>query len=91
MATEDEHTEFIFLGFYTVSRCRSRGESEVHPSEKARKRPTLALKPRADITRSPKQGYQWPHKKDLCPQKFFEKNVSWFPCPLPKFLAPLLT
>ena len=30
---------------------------------------TLALKPRADVTRSPKQGYQWPHKKDLCPTK----------------------
>ena len=24
---------------------------------------TLALKPRADVTRSSKQGYQWPHKK----------------------------
>ena len=33
--------------------------------------PTLALKPRGDITRSPKQGYQWPHEKDLCPPKFF--------------------
>ena len=22
-----------------------------------------------NITRSPKQGYQWPHKKDLCPPK----------------------
>ena len=31
--------------------------------------PTLALKPRRDITRSPKQGYQWPHKNDLCPPK----------------------
>ena len=30
---------------------------------------TLALKPRGDITRSPKQGYQWPHKKDSCPPK----------------------
>ena len=28
--------------------------------------PTLALKPRGDITRSPKQGYQWTHKKDIC-------------------------
>ena len=27
--------------------------------------PTVALKPRGDVTRSPKQGYQWPHKKDL--------------------------
>ena len=28
---------------------------------------TLSLKPRTDATRSPKQGYQWPHKKDWCP------------------------
>ena len=35
---------------------------------------TVALKPRADITRSPKQGYQWPHKKDLCPAIFFIKK-----------------
>ena len=34
---------------------------------------TLALKPRADITRSPKQGYQWPHEKDMCPPKI--KNI----------------
>ena len=24
----------------------------------------------------PKQGYQWPHKKDLCPPKFFFKKVE---------------
>ena len=38
--------------------------------------PSLALEPRGDITRSPEQGYQWPHKKDLCPPKFrnFLKN-----------------
>ena len=35
---------------------------------------TLALNPRADVTRSPKQGYQWPHKKDLCPPKIFFKK-----------------
>ena len=31
-----------------------------------------------DITRSPKQGYQWPHKKDLYPPKkfFFLKKQS---------------
>ena len=33
--------------------------------------PTLALKPKGDVTRSPKQGYQWPHKKDPCPPKNF--------------------
>ena len=34
---------------------------------------TLALKPRGDVIRSPNQGYQWPHKKDLCPSKL-KKN-----------------
>ena len=35
---------------------------------------TLALKPRAEVTRSPKQGYQWPHKTDWYPpKKFFIK------------------
>ena len=32
---------------------------------------TLALKPRADVTRSPKQGYQWPH---TCPPKILKKT-----------------
>ena len=36
---------------------------------------TLPLKPRADVNRSPKQGYQWPHKKDLCPPKFFANDT----------------
>ena len=31
---------------------------------------TLALKPWANITRSPKQGYQMLHEKDLCPPIF---------------------
>ena len=45
---------------YTVSRCRTRGESEDHTGKKARKKGSihLALKPGADVTRSPKQGYQ---------------------------------
>ena len=48
---------------------------------------TLALKLRADITRSRKQGYQWPHKKDSCPPKnvlFFEIVSFFCSCP-PKF------
>ena len=32
--------------------------------------PTLALKPRGDITRSPKQGYQWAHKWTCVQQNF---------------------
>ena len=59
-----------------VSRCSTRGESQgtcnatrTPPPSANKAEPTLALKPRGDITRSPKQGYQWPHKKDSCPPK----------------------
>ena len=74
---------------YTVSRCCNRGESEDHTSEKAcKKGSTLALKPRADVTRSPKQGYRWPHEKELGPPKNFNKKknkegsaISFKKCP----------
>ena len=36
--------------------------------------PTLALKPRGDVTISPKQEFQWPHKKDLCILKSFSRT-----------------
>ena len=36
--------------------------------------PSLALKPRGDVTRSPKQGYQWPHKWACVQQKFKKKK-----------------
>ena len=51
----------------TVSRCCTRGESENCTGEKAHKGCNLDLKP--DITQSQRQGYQWPHEKDLCPPK----------------------
>ena len=35
---------------------------------------TLALNSRVDVTRSPKQRYEWPHKKDWCPSIFLKKN-----------------
>ena len=57
-----------YADLYTVSRCHTRGESEDHTSEKTCKG---SLKPRADLTRIPKQGYQWPHEKGSCPSKFF--------------------
>ena len=38
--------------------------------------PTLALKPKGDVTRSPKQGNKWPQKWTCVQQKFnfFFKN-----------------
>ena len=44
----------------TVNRCYTRDESEDHTEEKACKGSTPALKPRTDITRSPKQ---WSYKR----------------------------
>ena len=40
------------------------------------RQPTLALKPRGDITRNPKQGYQWPQNRTcVCVrQKYLKKN-----------------
>ena len=36
--------------------------------------PTLDLKPKAEVTRRSKQGYQWPHERDLCLSKSFKKT-----------------
>ena len=68
-------------GYQEVSRCLTRDESQemcnTYTSAKWVwiRLPTLALKPRVDIARSPKHGYQWPHKKDLCPQKI-KKQIN---------------
>ena len=59
----------------------------LHSSNKAE--PTLALKPRGDVTRSPEQGYQWPHKWTCVQQKFEKKNyfiVVIHHSPILKFL-----
>ena len=37
--------------------------------------PTLALKPRGDITRSPKQVYQWPQKWTCVQKKSLKKII----------------
>ena len=51
-------------------------ETHMPPPSANKAEPTLALKPTEDVTRSPKQGYQWPHKKDSCPpKKNFKKNL----------------
>ena len=70
------------VGCQEVSRCCTRGESQgtctithMPPLSLNKAEPTLALKPRGEVTRSPKQGYQWPHKKDSCPpKKIFKKK-----------------
>ena len=68
-----------------AGRCHTRGESQetcnvtcMPPLSLNKAEPTLALKPRGDVTRSPKQGYQWPHKKDSCPPNFKKKKSCSF-------------
>ena len=49
--------------------------------------PSLALKPRGDVTRSPKQGYQWPNKWTCVQQNFLKKKKKKFNC---THLLPIL-
>ena len=48
------------------------------PLQKANKaEPTLALNPRKNVTRNPKQGYQWPPKKDMCVHQKLKKHLCF--------------
>ena len=38
---------------------------------------TLALKPRVDVTRSPKQAYQWPAKGHISSKKLKKKKIPF--------------
>ena len=62
-----------------VGQCakNSTMRNPLHAGENARK-PGIhpSFKPTADVPRSPKQGYQWPHEKDLCPPKIKKKKNS---------------
>ena len=49
---------------------------EVNLSQAQIRLPTLALKPRGDITRSPKQGYQCPTKGLMSSKFFLTKNTK---------------
>ena len=44
------------------------------PLPSANKAAPLALKPRGDVTRMPKQGYQWPPQKRLMSSKIKKNN-----------------
>ena len=58
--------------------CSTRGGSQetyiTFTSAMRIRQPTLALKPRGDVTRNPKQGYQWPQKWTCVRQKLLKKK-----------------
>ena len=60
------------LRHYSLNTKLNENVATKHASERS----TLALKPRGDVTRSPKQGYQWPHEKNSCPPKNFKKKLN---------------
>ena len=49
--------------------------SHTPPQSSNKAEHTLALKPGEDVTRSPKQGYQWPQKWTCVQQKLKKKNL----------------
>ena len=55
------------------------GHTSYTPLLSANKAATLALKRRGDVTRSPKQRYQWPHKTDMCSPKIFKPKKKRLP------------
>ena len=55
-----------------LGECRSTLHSPLQKANKAE--PTLALNPRRDVTRNPKQGCQWPHKRTCVSAKIFKKR-----------------
>ena len=63
----------LCAGCQEVSKCSNRGGSWgmyiTFASAMQIRQPTLALKPRGDVTRNPKQGYQWPQKWTCVRQK----------------------
>ena len=53
------------------------GIHSVQSTKHARDGSTLTLKPRADVTRHLKHGYQWPRRKDLdLPFFFLKMNIN---------------
>ena len=71
-------------GCQEVSRCHTRGESQRMCNIRTctpllslnKAEPTLALKPRGDITRSPKRGISGPTKRTHVLQFFFKKTKT---------------
>ena len=64
-------------GHQEVGKCSTRGGSWgtyiTFASTMLIRQPTLALKPRGDVIRNPKQGYQWPQKWTCVHQKLLKK------------------
>ena len=73
------HSELLLFGS-RLFRCRSRGEFEesiVHRGWSTQTRYPPWLFTPGQTSRSPKKGYQWPHKKESCPPKIKKKSYCF--------------
>ena len=65
-----------------LSRCSTRGRSQgmyitfTSAKQVNKAEPTLALKPRGDVTRNQKQGYQWPQNRTHVSVKNLKENCD---------------
>ena len=60
----------VSLGLLGAGGAPGSKDETLHAHEKARKRGIHpGFETVADVTRSPRQRYQWLHRKDLCPPK----------------------
>ena len=71
---------YMFASVAMLDGCQEVGRRRIqlnrkNPSVIASEEIAPALKSRADVTRSAKRGYQWPYKKDSCPENCFWKDV----------------
>ena len=66
-------------GCQDIGRCSTRSGSQgmyiMFASAMQIRQPSLTLKPRGDVTRNPKQGYQWPQNRTHVSAKNFLKKV----------------
>ena len=77
-------------GHQEISNCSTRGGSQginiMFTSAMRIRQPTLALKPRRDITKNPKQGYQWPQKGHVYRPNFKKRSFHWCICSFARYV-----
>ena len=74
--------DWLHTGCEEVSKCSTRGESQgmyiTFASAKVKKaEPTLALNPRGDVARNPKQGTSGLKKGHVCQPKTSKKKIGY--------------
>ena len=73
---ENEYTPGVCSATLLATKRSAGVTPEVNLRECLTRTPPPGTNKAAHSGRSPKQGYQWPHKKNLCPPKITKKHLS---------------